>query len=87
MSTRLLQAISSKKVVLVNHESVSVSVEMIRFLNGDSKNRVSEVVSLPPEKKVNISKGYSVEEIRASSKLSRSVTTRKIEVVDTWSKT
>jgi hypothetical protein len=92
MSQRLEMAITAGTVVVRNRGQVEVSVTMVRLVDNPNnprrKRHVKDIVTLKPGKERDLTRSYSLAEIRASCRqakgLRNAINRRPIEVVDTW---
>lgn len=92
-SQRLNKALAAGKVVVRNKGGVDLSVTLIRLEENPRNPRRpihrKSIVTLKPGRTVDLTRDYSVKEIRASMQqpkgIANSVNRRPVEVVDTWS--
>lgn len=93
-SQRLALALNAGKLIVINRSEVEVSVTLVRFKDNPKNPRrpvhSKEIVTLAPKRERNLSRKYSVAELRASMKLPKGIgnciQSRNVHVLDTWSK-
>jgi len=90
MSQRLELAMAAGTVVVKNRGHVEVNVTLVHLVPGPSGKPIHkrQVVTLKPNREVNLTRRFTVKELRASyayrTGLKKVVGRRPIEVVQTW---
>lgn len=82
MSSRLVKALSVGDLRVTNREPVSVGIEFVSEKDG---TRTKSVRIFRPGREINLTRLYSVQDLRKSPHLKRVVSTRAILIKDTWS--
>jgi len=87
-SSRLNLALAAGSLVVVNRESVSVGVTLVHFKPNPKNPRLpireGTVKELRPGIEYELTRHYSVQELRASEHLLRVIGRRRIEILQTW---
>jgi len=88
MTSRLALALAAGSLVIVNHESVSVGVTLVHLKPNPKNPRLpihqKVVKELRPGIEYELTRNYSVPELRASEHLHQVLGRRRIEIVKTW---